>query len=69
MHGHIQLGRWLPFEAEQVLRRDGTMLWQATVNPLGIPLFVGFDRASTVRARCVGSCSGSSRSSPHLATT
>ncbi len=44
MHGEIKLGRWLPFQSEQVIRRDGHFLWAATVNPLGIPLFRGFDR-------------------------
>jgi hypothetical protein len=44
MHGEIKLGRWLPFRAEQVIQRDGNMPWTATMNPLGIPLFRGFDR-------------------------
>jgi hypothetical protein len=44
MHGEIKLGRWLPFRAEQVFRRDGNMIWTATMNPFGILLFRGFDR-------------------------
>ncbi len=44
MHGEIKLGRWLPFRASQVIRRDGNMLWRATMNPWGVPLFRGFDR-------------------------
>jgi len=44
MHGEIKLGRWLPFQAEQVIRRDGSMIWTATMSPFGIPLFRGFDR-------------------------
>jgi len=44
MHGEIKLGRWFPFRAEQVIRRDGNMIWAATVTLGGLPLFSGFDR-------------------------
>ena len=44
MHGEIKIGRWMPFTAEQVIRRDGNMLWCATVSAFAIPLFRGFDR-------------------------
>jgi uncharacterized protein DUF6920 len=43
MHGEIKLKAWLPFTAEQVIRSDGEMLWQATVWQHGIPIR-GFDR-------------------------
>jgi hypothetical protein len=43
MHGEIKLKRWLPFSAEQVLRRDGGMIWRATVRMHGM-LVRGFDR-------------------------
>ena len=42
MHGEIKLGRWFPFVAEQVIRRDRGMLWQATARVHGIPI-QGFD--------------------------
>jgi hypothetical protein len=38
MHGEIKLGRWLPFEAEQVIRRDKGMIWCATVRMSGLPI-------------------------------
>jgi hypothetical protein len=43
MHGEIKLKGWLPFTAEQVIRSDGEMLWQATIRQKGIPIR-GFDR-------------------------
>ena len=43
MHGTIKLQRWLPFTAEQVIRSDGEMLWQATVSRFGLPIR-GYDR-------------------------
>jgi hypothetical protein len=43
MHGEIKLKGWLPFSAEEVIRADGDMLWQATVRQNGIPIR-GFDR-------------------------
>lgn len=43
MHGEIKLKRWLPFTAEQVIRRDGGMIWKATVRMFGLPIR-GFDR-------------------------
>src|SRR5436190_9073760 len=43
MHGEIKLKSWLPFTAEQIIRSDGDMLWQATVRQKGIPIR-GFDR-------------------------
>lgn len=43
MHGEIKLKRWLPFTAEQVIRRDHGMIWKATVRMFGLPIR-GFDR-------------------------
>lgn len=43
MHGEIKLRRWFPFEAEQVIRCDGEMIWSATVRMHGLPIR-GFDR-------------------------
>ena len=43
MHGEIKLGRWMPFTAEQVIRRGRGMIWQATVYKGFIPIR-GFDR-------------------------
>jgi len=43
MHGEIKLKRWFPFTAEQVIRRDGGMIWTATVRMRGMPVR-GFDR-------------------------
>ena len=43
MHGEIKLKGWLPFTADQVIRSNGEMLWQATVRQKGIPIR-GFDR-------------------------
>jgi len=42
MSGEIKLGRWLPFRAEQVLRRDRQMRWDATARMYGLPVR-GFD--------------------------
>lgn len=38
MHGEIKLRAWLPFEAEQVIRRDRGMIWQAAVRMRGLPV-------------------------------
>lgn len=43
MHGHIKLERWLPFTAEQVIRRDRGMIWRATARVSGISVS-GYDR-------------------------
>lgn len=43
MHGTIKLGRWRSFEAEQVIRWDRGMIWQATAWMFGVPVR-GFDR-------------------------
>jgi len=43
MHGHIKLERWLPFKAEQVIRRDRGMIWKATARVSGISVS-GYDR-------------------------
>ncbi len=43
MHGDIKLQRWLPFSAEQVIRRGRGMIWRATVRMYGLPIR-GFDR-------------------------
>jgi hypothetical protein len=38
MHGEIKLRGWLPFTAEQVIRRDRGMIWQAAVRMRGLPV-------------------------------
>jgi hypothetical protein len=43
MHGEIRLKQWLPFVAEQVIRPDRGMIWQARVRMSGL-LITGFDR-------------------------
>lgn len=43
MHGTIKLGTWRSFEAEQVIRWDRGMIWQATVRMMGMPVY-GSDR-------------------------
>lgn len=43
MHGEIRLGRWFPFEAEQVIVWERGMIWTATVRTFGLPIR-GFDR-------------------------
>jgi hypothetical protein len=43
MHGEIKLKGWCPFTAEQVICRDGDMMWRATVRMHGMPIY-GFDR-------------------------
>lgn len=43
MHGGLKLGRWFPFEAEQVIVWDRGMIWAATVRTFGVPIR-GFDR-------------------------
>ena len=43
MHGEIKLKGWLPFTAEQVIRRDRGMIWQAAVRMSGLPVR-GLDR-------------------------
>lgn len=42
MHGEIRLKGWCPFRAEQVIRRDGAMVWRASVRMGGVPV-VGYD--------------------------
>jgi hypothetical protein len=58
MHGEIKLRRWLPFRAEEVIRRDRGMLWSATVRMAGLPVRgFDFDRSTaswTEKARCAG---------------
>jgi len=43
MHGEIRLKGWCRFRAEQVIRADGTMVWQARVRVAGLPVR-GYDR-------------------------
>ena len=43
MHGEIKIKRWLPFVAEQVIRWDRGMIWQATARMAGLPIR-GWDR-------------------------
>lgn len=42
MHGEIRLKGWCPFRAEQVIRRDGGMIWWARVRMGGLPV-LGYD--------------------------
>ncbi len=43
MHGEIKLKGWWPFSAEQVIRRDHRMIWQAAVRMHGLSI-CGSDR-------------------------
>jgi hypothetical protein len=43
MHGEIKLGRWRPFEAEQVIAGSPAMIWTARTRLFGIPI-TGYDR-------------------------
>lgn len=43
MEGEIKLGRWFPFQAEQVITHDGQFVWAATVSVFGLPI-VGSDQ-------------------------
>ena len=43
MHGEIKLGRWRPFDAEQVISRTRGMIWTARTRLFGLPVG-GFDR-------------------------
>src|SRR4051794_32674748 len=38
MHGEIRLKGWLPFHAEQVIRWDRGMIWQAAVQMHGLSI-------------------------------
>jgi len=38
MHGEIKLGRWFPFQAEQVIVAERGMIWAATVRLFGLPI-------------------------------
>jgi hypothetical protein len=57
MHGEIKLNTWRTFEAEQVIRWDRGMIWQATVRMFGLPVR-GSDRlvdgAGTQRWKLLG---------------
>ena len=44
MRGSIKLGRWVRFEAEQVIHADRGFMWAARVPFLKSPLIRGFDR-------------------------
>lgn len=43
MHGEINLNRWMPFQAKQVIRWDKGMIWKAKVKMFGLPVN-GYDR-------------------------
>ena len=43
MHGHIKLGKWRHFKAEQVILAAGAMIWRARVHLPGVSIR-GFDR-------------------------
>lgn len=49
MSGEIKLNRWLPFEAEQVIRQDQGFVWSATVR-MGPARIAGFDSLIDGRA-------------------
>lgn len=57
MHGEIKLKRWRAFKAEQVIRWDQGMIWQAKVR-MGVLTIRGFDRivdgAGSMRWRLSG---------------
>lgn len=57
MHGEIRLKQWHPFVAEEVIRPDRGMIWQAKVRMFGLPI-TGFDRlidgAAQMRWRLLG---------------
>lgn len=38
MHGEIDIGKYFPFEAEQVIVRERGMIWAATVRIFGLPI-------------------------------
>jgi len=60
MHGHIQLGRFLPFTAEQVINWGRGFVWRASVRMFGIPI-TGFDRLMDGTDPCDGNCWALSR--------
>ena len=43
MHGHIRIGAWRPFTAEQVIVPGRGMVWRAEARFLGLPVR-GYDR-------------------------
>ena len=43
MHGEIKLKKWMPFTAEQVIRWDRGLIWNATVMSSFVPI-IGSDR-------------------------
>jgi hypothetical protein len=43
MHGEIKMRRWLPFRADQIIRSDRGMIWQATAQIFGMTIR-GYDR-------------------------
>jgi hypothetical protein len=57
MHGEIRLKQWFPFRAEQLIRPERGLIWQATVRMHGLPV-IGFDRlidgAAQMRWRLLG---------------
>ncbi len=42
MQGEFRMKKWYPFTAEQVIRREGEMLWSARIRMHGLPI-TGFD--------------------------
>jgi len=38
MHGQIRINKWMPFEAEEVIRIDRGMIWRAKVKMMGLPI-------------------------------
>ena len=38
MHGHIRLGKWRHFNAEQVILASGAMIWRARVRLPGLSI-------------------------------
>ncbi len=38
MHGRIRINKWMPFEAEEVIRFDRGMIWHAKAKMQGLPI-------------------------------
>ena len=57
MHGDIKPKGWLPFQAEQVIRRDREFMWAATVRMFGLPVRGSdrhIDHQGSIRWRLLG---------------
>jgi hypothetical protein len=69
MHGEIRLNDWVPFEAEQVIRRGRGMIWRASSRVRGLPVR-GSDRIiggrGAMRWRLLGLLPVLSRAGPDI---